>query len=263
MNEFVSVVIPTYNSLQTIERAVNSVLNQTRKCFQIILIDDCSTDGTYEHLVHLRDNLKFDGEIILGRNEINSGPSITRNKGINLATGDWIAFLDSDDHWHPQKNEMQLYIAQKFSCSFIGTKTKVSSESELHSLKANDLKLLTLSPSSFYWRNYFQTPSVIIRNSDSVIFDSKMRYAEDYDLWMKLVNKYNRAILIENELTYIGKHPYSTSGLSSNLYSMEKGELSVLSKIPHIIPRYLSLLLSILKFIRRLVIVALPARARN
>lgn len=101
MNEKVSVVIPAFNCEKTIERCIESVLNQTYSKLEIIVINDGSTDNTLDKME------KFDNKIIV-INKNNSGPSETRNIGIERATGKYMFFLDSDDYLHPKAIEILL-----------------------------------------------------------------------------------------------------------------------------------------------------------
>ena len=96
----ISVVIPAYNAAAWIRRAVNSVLSQTRPADEIIVVDDGSTDGTGD-IVRM-----YDGRVRLLQ-QANAGAAAARNTGILAATGDWIAFLDADDEWLPQKLQRQ------------------------------------------------------------------------------------------------------------------------------------------------------------
>jgi glycosyltransferase involved in cell wall biosynthesis len=102
----VSVVIPCFNSEKTIRRALQSVLDQSLQVKEIICIDDASTDMTKEILSELASTIT-QVEIKIIFNTVNFGPSNSRNSGWDIATGDFIAFLDSDDLWHPQKIQIQ------------------------------------------------------------------------------------------------------------------------------------------------------------
>lgn len=103
MIEKVSVVIPTYNREKTILRAVRSVLDQTYTNLEVLVIDDGSTDGTANIVNSIQDDrVKY---VIM---EQNGGPSMARNAGVQMAEGEWIAFLDSDDCWHKNKLEIQI-----------------------------------------------------------------------------------------------------------------------------------------------------------
>lgn len=99
----VSVIMPAYNVARFIEAAISSVLSQSLTDWELLVIDDCSTDNTYEIAAKMEDP-----RIQVLRNEKNSGVARTRNRGIELAKGKYIAFLDSDDIWHPQKLERQI-----------------------------------------------------------------------------------------------------------------------------------------------------------
>lgn len=101
----VSVIIPTYNRKNTLKRAIDSVLNQTYKNFEIIIVDDCSTDGTLEYITELYGALE---NLIYIRNDKNLGPSASRNVGALHASGTYLAFQDSDDEWLPHKLERQM-----------------------------------------------------------------------------------------------------------------------------------------------------------
>lgn len=101
----VSVVIPTYNRKNTLKRAIDSVLNQTFQNFEIIIVDDCSTDGSFEYIAEQYGELD---NLIYVRNENNIGPSASRNVGVSYAGGTYIAFHDSDDEWMPTKLEKQI-----------------------------------------------------------------------------------------------------------------------------------------------------------
>lgn len=103
----ISVIIPCYNGEKFIGNAIKSVLNQTYKNWELIVVDDGSTDSSCEIVEHYLNNDK----VMLIKNISNEGIAKTMNKGIKVSTGDFIAFLDQDDTWHPRKLELQL---QKF-----------------------------------------------------------------------------------------------------------------------------------------------------
>ncbi|SVB83840.1 uncharacterized protein METZ01_LOCUS236694, partial [marine metagenome] len=97
----ISVIIPTYNRRNTLPRAVESVLNQIYKPIEIIVVDDGSTDGAKEMCSEMYPLVRY-------IYQANSGVSSARNTGIKSASGDWIALLDSDDEWLPDKLEIQV-----------------------------------------------------------------------------------------------------------------------------------------------------------
>ena len=104
----VSIIMPSYNTAPFIEESIQSVLNQTYEKWELIIVDDCSTDGTYEILSNLNDK-----RIRCFKNEKNLGAAESRNKALREAKGKWIAFLDSDDLWMPEKLETQIDFMEK------------------------------------------------------------------------------------------------------------------------------------------------------
>lgn len=104
----VSVIIPTYNRSDLIKETINSVLNQTHKNFELIIVDDGSTDNTKTVIESFKDNrIKYILQKHIGL------PATGRNNGINIAKGDYIALLDSDDQWLPKKSEKQSEFMEK------------------------------------------------------------------------------------------------------------------------------------------------------
>ena len=103
MNELVSIITPSYNTADFISQTIECVLNQTYTNWEMIIVDDCSTDNTKEVISKYNDT-----RIIYVENETNSGAAFSRNKALKIAKGEWIAFLDSDDLWDKTKIESQL-----------------------------------------------------------------------------------------------------------------------------------------------------------
>ena len=105
MEPLVSIITPVYNAEEFLEETILSVLNQTYKNWELILIDDCSKDDSYKIIERY---LGMDKRIKYLKNEKNSGPAVTRNNGINISKGKYIAFLDSDDLWYRDKLKKQI-----------------------------------------------------------------------------------------------------------------------------------------------------------
>lgn len=127
----ISVIIPTYNSENTIERAINSVLNQTIMPIEIIIVDDSSTHiKNKEVLLSIKNKYQNIKLIFLN---INSGPATARNAAWNIAKGKYIAFLDSDDVWHPQKLEIQYkYMEEHMEVYFLWHHKKIIKNNNLN-----------------------------------------------------------------------------------------------------------------------------------
>lgn len=110
MSDLVSVIMPCYNSANYIEETLKSVITQTYSNWECVIIDDCSTDNSVEIIQSFAD---IDERICLYVNESNKGAAYSRNRALSIAKGKWIAFLDSDDLWMPDKLEKQIAFMQK------------------------------------------------------------------------------------------------------------------------------------------------------
>ena len=117
-NGLVSIIMPSYNTANYIGESINSVINQSYKNWELIIVDDCSTDNTDEVI---KDFLK-DSRIKYLKNKENSGAAISRNKALRMAKGEWIAFLDSDDLWNHKKLEKQIKFMEQNKYNFSYTK---------------------------------------------------------------------------------------------------------------------------------------------
>ena len=108
MDELVSVIMPSYNTAEYICESIKSVVSQTYENWELIIVDDCSTDNTDEVVAQFSDK-----RIIYLKNEKNSGAAVSRNRALKAARGKWIAFLDSDDLWRADKLEKQINFMKK------------------------------------------------------------------------------------------------------------------------------------------------------
>lgn len=111
----VSIIMPTYKCGRFIEKSIHSVQSQTYQNWELIVVDDCSDDGTIEIVNNLLEN---DKRIIFYKNVTNSGAAVTRNTALRNANGKWIAFLDSDDLWEPTKLERQIKFMKENGYAF-------------------------------------------------------------------------------------------------------------------------------------------------
>ena len=118
MKKKVSIITPLYNSERYVSEAINSVLNQSYKKWEMILVDDCSSDKSVSIVEKFQEK---DGRIQLLKNKSNMGSGLSRNRAIDAASGDIIAFLDSDDVWHPEKLSKHLDFMEKNSSVFSHT----------------------------------------------------------------------------------------------------------------------------------------------
>jgi glycosyltransferase involved in cell wall biosynthesis len=265
MNAFapVSVVVPCYRCLATLERAVSSVLQQTRRPAELILVDDANGDTTWELLQLIQ--ARHRGWVKTVQLPVNVGAASARNAGWNMATQRYVAFLDADDAWHPQKIEIQYsYMQQNLDVVLSGHLCRQlpegSTDTPLWQLVQGDTEVITWL--SLLLRHKFVTPSVMVKREIAFRFAEGARFMEDHRLWLEIVGASLRTVKLNVELAAIYKPAYGSSGLSANLWSMERAELANyrhfhrVGKLP-----FLQLLLlqcySLLKFLRRLVIVHL------
>lgn len=221
----ISVIIPCYNSENTINACIKSILSQSEPVNEIIIVDDGSTDHSIKII---KDSLKDSHINYKLIKQKNSGPSIARNKGVDLASGTHIAFMDSDDQWFLNHILFcKQFLENNIECKIVSTKYSSSSSSVNFSGEVTFLKLL--------FRNYFSTPCVVIDKNcffENGGFNDNMKYCEDYSLWLNIVFK-ERAYLLD----YVGaqnvdyKKPYGEKGLSSNLFAMHRGVLQCYNEL--------------------------------
>lgn len=226
----VSVVIPCYRCKHTIKRALNSVYNQTLRPAEVILVEDASDDETLEYLNSISKEYSV-GWIKVIPLEINSGPGTARNVGWNASNQRYVAFLDSDDSWHPQKIEIQyLWMERNPNVALTGQMGVVISEavdSTAKCFQMNDVEFSEISKFRLLLSNKFSTPSVLIRREVHYRFTAGKRFCEDYELWCKVACAGHACFAVDVPLTFCYKPLYGHAGLSGDLWNMEDGELSV------------------------------------
>ena len=221
----VTIIIPTFNRCDLLKRALDSVYNQVFSNYEVIVIDDGSTDKTAEMLQHGFPRVRYCFQQ-------NKGVSSSRNKGLSLAKGDWVAFLDSDDEWIAQKLEKQIYALKN------KPEYKVCHTEEIwirHGIHVNQkvkhkksggwifpqcLPLCVMSPSS-----------ILIHRSvfDEVgEFNSLLPACEDYDLWLRITAKYPVLYLDEPLIKKYGGHD---DQLSKKYWGMDRFRIQALQNI--------------------------------
>lgn len=230
MNEIakVSVIIPCYKCSKTIARAVCSVARQTLIPYEVILVDDSSGDSTLEILHAIRKDYE-EGWIKVISAAANGGAGTARNIGWNAATQTYVAFLDSDDTWHEQKLAIQYnWMLKNPDVAMSGHAWQYPDES-LSGGKfvqfGDDCLFFEINKNRLLRSNPFPTPSVmLLRNIKPRFIDGK-RYCEDYQLWLNICCADLKCYYSNTPLTYIHKAVYGESGLSSDLWRMQKGEM--------------------------------------
>jgi glycosyltransferase involved in cell wall biosynthesis len=184
----VSVVIPTYNRAEKLVRALDSVLTQSVAPVEIIVVDDASTDGTAQI-----DFGALSSRIRYVRSEVNLGGAVSRNKGVQCAVGNWIAFLDSDDVWLPNKLQRQREAvgrratADFFLCGNVLSRKADGSESLYNSRPPRQGE--DLSEYFLIAGNSFQTSALVVPAQAwrTVKFNETLKRHQDWDLVLNLV----------------------------------------------------------------------------
>jgi glycosyltransferase involved in cell wall biosynthesis len=208
MTPEVSVMIPSYNRRAMVLEAVDSVLAQSNQSFELIVIDDGSTDGTAEHLTRLATPIRIE------RIE-HSGPAAARNRAAELASAPLIAFLDSDDLWAPTKLERQLaYMCANPDCAISQTNEiwirngRRVNPGIRHRKRAGDIFIDSL-------RTCLISMSATMMRADLFRtlggFDEVMTAAEDYDLWLRILTGHQAGLLDEPLVTRRAGHPDQVS----------------------------------------------------
>jgi len=220
MNTTVSVVMPAYNASQYLHGTIESVLAQTFKNFELLVIDDGSTDTTAE-IAHYYS--QQDSRVKLF-SQTNQGVSVARNIGIQIAQGEFIALLDSDDQWLPEKlavHVKHLTSHPELGISF-GRVEFMNSEGNSTGQFSNS-QLTNLTPVHLYYENPLITPSnVVIRRAvfeQIGGFDPNLKGTEDAELFLRSICSDWKAEGINRVLT---RYRTSVGGVSSQLYRMEE-----------------------------------------
>jgi len=239
---------------------VESILVQTAQPAEIILIDDGSDDDTLIELQRLQ-QLHGSGWIKIIILDENSGPSVARNIGWSNATQPYLAFLDADDSWHPQKIEIQYgWMLKHPDVALTGHDCQQVDEGKKNcgpkSYFNVDPGFYEVTKRQLLISNRFSTPSVMLRRDILQRYPDSKRYSEDYQLWLEICCAGLKCYRADYSLSFLYKAAYGQSGLSANLWKMEKGELDSYQSVfkqGHIgsVERFLLLVWSLLKFIRR------------
>lgn len=220
MNEYfglVSIIMPAYNSEKYIENSIRSVLKQSYRNFELIIIDDCSSDHTLDIVSNFAEQ---DERIKFFSNPINLGVAKTRNFGVEIASGDWIAFLDSDDLWVDTKLDKQLsYMIESRSLfSFTGLNF-IDSSGRKYTKTIRTPKKVTFS--SLKWHNYIPCSSVIISKQlmSYVSMENDLMH-EDFAAWLAVLKIVRCSVGLNQPLLIYRIHKNSKSANKFKTFKM-------------------------------------------
>lgn len=205
MEELVSIIMPSYNTGRFIKKTIDSVLAQTHINWELIIVDDCSTDNTDE----IVSQYLSDHRIRYIKNETNSGAAVSRNRALREAKGKWVAFLDSDDLWEPNKLEKQTAFMKGNGYAFSYTDYMIQLNGEWIPYIYTGPQVVNRR--KMYDYCYFSTITVMYdRDMIGLIQIEDLRKNNDYAMWLQVVEKSNCYRLPEC-LSYYIKHEGSVS----------------------------------------------------
>jgi glycosyltransferase involved in cell wall biosynthesis len=224
VNEKVSIITPSYKSSKFISQTIESVLNQTYKNWEMIIVDDASPDDCNKTIEVY---IQKDSRIKLIKLKKNSGPSVARNRAIGEASGRYIAFLDADDLWHPEKLEKQIAFMDKNNLSF------TYSSYDLIDEEGNDLGSFKTKQKITY-SEMLKTCSVgcltAIYDTEKLgkVYMPNMLKRQDYGLWLKILREIN---ITKGILEPLGTYRILKNSVSSNKINAAKYQWKIYREV--------------------------------
>lgn len=221
----VSAVIPCYRCGPTVRRALESVAAQTVLAREVILVDDCSADGTAESLRRIAAEYPTGWVKVLSL-PTNGGPGHARNAGWDAATQPYIAFLDADDSWHQMKLEIQYGWMQAHpEVMLTGHPSMQMENAEIPSSLSGEVQAGRIDRRRLLLSNCFSSRSIMFRRDLAIRFHPTRRYMEDHWWLLQIAFSGQEIVELNLPLAFTFKADYGESGLSARLWEMEKGEL--------------------------------------
>ena len=223
----VSVIIPTYRRPEFLRRAIESVLNQTFQEFELIVVDDCSGDLTHQVMKNYTDP-----RICFLQHKTKKGGAAARNTGIRISQGQYIAFLDDDDEWLPEKLKLQVDLLNnspwEVGVVYTGYNKVAKETGELLAYKAAT-KTGNLSL-ALHDKNWVGTTSSVLFRKECIetvgLFDENLSSLQDYDLWIRISREFEFASINQPLVIY----QVHTERISTNLEALRQGLTLMLKK---------------------------------
>jgi len=207
---FTSVILPNYNGSRFLKKTITSVLNQTYKNFELIVIDDCSTDSSIEII---KDFIKIDKRIRYFKTKKNSGNvAIPRNLGISKSKGRYVAFIDADDYWYPDKLSYQINNIKNHLLSFTAANYQIEGSKKKSGFFLNFFRIILqifilnkIRKKGFYWLyiyNPFLISSALINKKiiTKNYFEIDSNIREDLKLWLTLFKNLNKKFIFHSKI---------------------------------------------------------------
>lgn len=212
----VTVVIPAYNADRFLERTLGSIAEQTYRAWTAIVVDDGSTDRTRDIVAEF--SQRDDRFRLIALEKNHGAPAGPRNRGVAAADGEWIAFLDADDIWHPQKLELQLASARRYDADFSCTAMRdFSAEDELATPSYTDpAPIRWLTAASHRLKGRIPASSVLVKRALALQFpfEEKPEYkaVEDYHCWLRILDTGRKCLRLDLPLLNYRRVPGQISG---------------------------------------------------
>ena len=198
-SDLVSVIMPSFNCGDLVECSIRSVQAQTYSNWEIIFVDDCSTDDTISRVMAMKSN---DDRIRLFQNESNKGAAVSRNNALREAKGRWVAFLDSDDLWEPEKLEKQLRFMEEndYKFSYTCYKEMDASGNDTGVIVSGPLKITTAGMFAFCWPGCL----TVMYDAEAIglVQIEDIKKNNDYAMWLKVCQKADCYLLPETLAKY-------------------------------------------------------------
>jgi glycosyltransferase involved in cell wall biosynthesis len=246
-NPRVSVIIPVYNRAHLVNRAIESVLNQTYQDFELIVVDDGSTDNTAEVVHSVRDE-----RIKYVRHQSNRGPSAARNTGIRAASGELIGFLDSDDEWLPEKLQRQV---DKFDSASANVGLVYGGYVVIDNEKKKTIREVYPKKRGYMFKEMLKMAGppdyvsmTLVRREcfEKVgLFDEGMRFVEDWDMWVRIAAQYKFDFVGE----MVAKYYVSQHQLTRDHLGLVEGVSTFAEKHQHELSENPAILAYVLKWL--------------
>ena len=223
MSGLVSIIMPSYNTGEYIAESIESVLRQTYQNWELIIVDDCSNDNTDDVV----NPFLKDARILYMKNKKNSGAAVSRNRALQAARGKWVAFLDSDDLWMPDKLSKQITFMEKNGYHFSYTNyAEMDSEGNRNGVKVSGPKKITKTGMFNYcWPGCL----TVMYNVDTVglVQVADIKKNNDYAIWLKVCRKAN-CYLLDEELALYRKYIISVFFSISALLSTSTNAIVII-----------------------------------
>ena len=228
MSALVSIITPCYNAEKFIAECIASVQKQTYSNWEMLIVDDCSTDHSVEFIETFQKN---DKRIKLIQLEVNSGAAISRNKAIEQAKGNYMAFLDADDMWMPSKLELQILFMQKNEYAFTYTSYEEIDETG-HFLKLKPIIKPQLNYRDLWAANRIGCLTAVYDVKQlGKIYMPNIRKRQDYALWLTILKRPHICCFGLNEV--LSQKRVIKSSISSNKLEMLYWNYMMFRKTQH------------------------------